>query len=891
MARWKIKKLLWVCGPLLLAAGLATGLSVPLDTSMPALGKLLFPGSGIWTVPDGYPDTESWNIGAVEEPVTVFRDDWGVPHIYGRRSEDIAFAMGYVQAQDRLFFMDLARRFARGQLAEVIGPGALADDVVSKTKLLEHYAQKTIDHLRTSADAADRDYYRYVQSYVKGVNFFVETHPNQLPLEFHLLDYTFRPWTDLDCMAIAYFMLEGGPWGYWDLDRLVAMDAFIKHFGPNEGTERFQELFGAPGEGRVLPGQVPVHPGYGRFDDAKAFGHARKAAGSDIRTIVALADGLKGLLTGIEAAARESRRLNDPGFTGSNSWVVHGRRTRSGHPLACSDSHEPWSLPNIYYETHAVNTAADHNFYGYYVAGGAATPVDGHNRHITWGMTVCHWDQIDWYYYDTAGQGNYLYKGRAVPFEAPITVTIPVRGRDPVTHTIQRTVHGPVFSGLDKALPKAFRPLPEPFSHKIIAARWLSHKVVDLGPALLGMSRARNLDEFSAAMRGFEAPPNHVTYADAQGNIAAWSMGGFPVRDDRNLPAWHLGNGAMPYNGSAGEGEWVDMVTMDDLPSSLNPDQGFLVGANQMAAGPDYLKRHVGQFRHREGYRARRLNDLLAEKNLTVDDMARIHSDVTSLRAEDFTPHLLAAMAGMAMNPPEQAAYDLLSRWDFTMDKDLSAPSIFWTWIEFMAENTFGDQWKAMGLGDRLLPQHPILEKLIRTDPASVWFDDLTTPDVTEDAGNIMKTSIRQAVAALSDYFKTDDPSQWRWGRVHQLEFFHMTGELDALNYGPVPYSGASNTITAPHNKLLVDGKLAPAAARRGAHHRMIVDFGNPENSRSVLPGGVSGLSTLGAPFDQFDLFVNGEYHSEYFTADTPEKFLEQCRSVTSRIDFSPTGG
>jgi acyl-homoserine lactone acylase PvdQ len=66
----------------------------------------------------------------------------------------------------------------------------------------------------------------------------------------------------------------------------------------------------------------------------------------------------------------------------------------------------------------------------------------------------------------------------------------------------------------------------------------------------------------------------------------------------------------------------------------------------------------------------------------------------------------------------------------------------------------------------------------------------------------------------------------------------------------------------------------------------MIVDFGNLENNRSVLPGGVSGLSTLGAPYDQFELFVSGNYHNEYFTADTPEKLRDRCRSVTSTVVF-----
>lgn len=885
--------------PLLIALVSAIALvaifTIQLDPGAPPLGKLLFPGGGLWNVPDGYPATEELVAEQVGKRITIIRDDWGVPHIYAARNEDIAFGLGYAQAQDRLFFMDLARRFARGQLSEVLGKQMLGADMVAKTKLLEYYANKTWDELKAARDPKYQQVVRYYESYVAGVNHFATTHPDELPIEFRLLNYEFRPWTAEDCMAIAYFMLEGGPWGYWDLDRLVVLSAFMDHFGEEQGHQYFVDLFGNPAEGKVSPYQVPVNPGYGNYPDIKIDGDkvrklsGGKAAGEDLSQLASL---FEKTLENIAGNPLEHYKMTSGDLGGSNSWVVHGSKTASGKPLAAADSHEPWQLPNIYYEAHVVNTAEDYNFYGYYVAGGAGIPVDGHNDRLTWGMTVCHWDQIDWYYYDRVDEDHYILNGQKTRFEEPLTFMILVKGQEPVEYTVKRTVHGPVFSDLGKDAPKAFMHLPSTMDNRVIAARWLSHKspkVKDLGPSLLGMSMARNSDEFLEAMRNFEAPPNHITYADLDGNISVYSMGGFPVRDNTALPWWHLGNGIFPYNGSKGEGRWLKTVGFEGVPHTVNPEQGYLVGANQIAAGPAYFKQYAAQYRSRPAYRARRINEVLAAgKELTIGDMQALQTDILSIEARDFIPHLLRALAALPeKSAAQQQVVALLSAWDFRMDKDQAAPSIYATWLEYLYECTFGDQWQALGLSSRLEPVNSVLEKLIRTDPQSVWFDDINTPGRRETADDAVLTALEKALAALEAFFGTPSIKSWSWGSLHQLEFEHMT-EIKAFNYGPVPIDGSLTTVWAPANKLLQEGRLEPTRAGRGAHHRLIVDFGNPAGNLSVLPGGNSGATTSRAPFNQFDLFIDGQYHTEYFTARTPEQLKQIIGQVTSTITINP---
>lgn len=871
-----------------LALVVISAFSFQLDSAIPPLGGLLFPGNGVWDVPQGYPDQEGYSVDELNDEVTVYRDEWGIPHIYGSSMEDIAFAMGYTQAQDRLFFMDLARRFARGLLSEVLGPSMLANDIISKTKLLEYYANETYLHIKNSEDPREQEFYDHLLSFTAGINHYVSTHPDSLQLEFQLLDYEFLPWTVLDCIAIGFFMTEM-TWEYRDLDRFVTMSHLIEEFGLTDGVRYFSELFGNPGAGDFLPKQVPINPGYGEFSDTPTFDNEDLKNSLKIsKSVSSLSDGFNDLIEKVILSSSHERELLEyREDSGSNNWAVGGAKTESGKPLACSDSHGAWSLPNPYYETHFVDSSTGLNFFGYFVPGGAGVPLYGNSQYIASGMTTVQWDQCDWYYYNKVNDSHYIYNEEATEFQNIANVEIPIKGRTPFNLSIKGTVHGPVFSDLGETLPSEFGSLPSNFEDKVIAAKWYCHKVMDF-TSVRDMAYAKNLTEFIEGLKRFESPSSSLNYADAEGNIGMFSRGDFPIRDDSNIPSWHLGHGFMPYNGSAGEGDWIETARYDENPKTINPESNYVVSANQLAAGPDYFDDYVGQFRYRPGYRARRLNEYITAKDdHTYKSMMQLHSDTKSIKAEDFVPHILDALdSKTSKTTMEKNVYDSLSEWDFMMGKDKAVPSIFATWMEYMEEETFYDEWEEYELTYRLFPEVSVIEELIRIKPNSHWFDDLDTKDKVETAKDIILLSLTKALSALEEYYETDDISDWIWGDIHQLEFYHMTGELDALNYGPVPYGGWKNTPVGCGNDLVQNGVFNPTNARRGAHHRLLTDFGNASNCYSVLPGGVSGLSTLGSPYNQFDLYRNGKYHTQHFTATTPQLFLDECNSLTSVILF-----
>ncbi|MFX0185779.1 MAG: penicillin acylase family protein, partial [Candidatus Hodarchaeota archaeon] len=361
-----------------------------------------------------------------------------------------------------------------------------------------------------------------------------------------------------------------------------------------------------------------------------------------------------------------------------------------------------------------------------------------------------------------------------------------------------------------------------------------------------------------------------------------------PIRNDTDIPEWHLGGGKMPYNGSAGEGEWIGYLPFDNLPHTINPSQGYLVSANQVIAGPDYPNVSVVNMAGAaDGYRARRLNYLLTTHNqITIEDMKNFQLDVYSVRAGNFTPYLLSALDSLSSKTSlQQATYEELQTWDFVMDKDDVAPTIFNIWFEAYHSATFQDEIDKYKLTRS--PSWAVLEKLTKENETSKWFNNLTT-STTETRDDIIILAFVNAINALESYFGTDI-STWKWGKIHQYSFSHFSG-ISALSAGPYPGDGTGVTVSPSHTNNFVDGEVRRDSARSGASERIIIDFSNFNNSLSVIPSGQRGISSSKHYTDQMEqLFLDGEYHEQYYYADTPAKFQEWTQ-IESTIIFKSGG-
>jgi penicillin amidase len=402
-----------------------------------------------------------------------------------------------------------------------------------------------------------------------------------------------------------------------------------------------------------------------------------------------------------------------------------------------------------------------------------------------------------------------------------------------------------------------------------IASKWTGQAITEEARALYGMAHAKNRAEFNEASQYWHTLAQNMVYADIDGNIGIRPTGRVPIRAS--------GNGALPYDGSKGEGGWTGYVAFDDLPHSENPDQHYLVSANQIVAGPSYPLKYL-QNEYAAGYRARRINEVLSQaESIGIMGMIDLQYDINSSAAHAFTPYLINAIE----NSGETKYDDILTEiknWTYKMDKDLAAPTIYRKWRDKFTDNTFDDEFTEYG-GIRSVGLNK-LEWLMKVDPNSHWFDNIGTTTTTERRDDIILEALDDAIEFLEDFYGSSDPSTWKWGDLHKLQFDSLTG-LDSLSKGPYEAGGEGYTVT-PSRVNIEEGV---GYARGGSSERIIVDFNDLNNSRSCIPSGQRAISSSKHYADQLErLFLTGKYHKHWFANIDPNTFPQV--DIESRIYF-----
>jgi penicillin amidase len=514
--------------------------------------------------------------------VEVVRDRWGVPHIYADSVDDLFFAQGYVTAGDRLAQMELQRRLGSGRLAEVAGSAALESDRFMRTLGLRRVAEAEWELLQkdpATNDTRYQDSARILTAYTAGVNAYIESHRDRLPLEFLLLGVSPEPWTPADSLV----------WG-----KVMAL-SLCANFEYELARAALIERLGAGKTGEL----VPAYP-------------------ADAPIIVPDAVSYQGLGGAALAQARSLWQVFGGPGTGSNNWVVNGTRTASGKPLLANDPHMGIQMPALWYLVHLHGPGFD-------VTGGSlpGTPgvVLGHNARIAWGATNTTADVQDLYVEHLSPTGQqYEFRGQWYDVQV-ITETIRIRDAAPQVLPVAYTRHGPIISDVLPGITTT------------LALRWTSLDAsTTMLPAVLAMDRAGNWDEFRAALRFFSAPSQNFVYADVDGNIGYQMPGRIPVRAK--------GQGAVPAPGWTGEYEWEGFIPFDELPRRYNPPEGYIVTANNRIAGDKYP--YILANEYDMGDRARRIQALVTErKGLTARDFQAIQGDVLSLSADRIVPYLL----------------------------------------------------------------------------------------------------------------------------------------------------------------------------------------------------------------------------------------------------------
>jgi penicillin G amidase len=697
------------------------------------------------------PQTSGTLAATVGARASAARDALGVPHIKAASLEDALFVQGYVTAQDRLWQMDGLRRLSGGNLAEIVGPGALESDRESRRLRLRRIAEAA--YLTMPADNR-----RNVAAYARGVNYFIETHAGRLPLEFTLLRYDPRPWSGVDSILIGLHMFRNLTTSWRD-----------------EISKRNMLEDGDPAKVNFL---FPPR------------------SGSELQP-------------------------------GSNGWVVGGAHTASGHPLLSNDMHLEFSIPGIWYMAHIQ--APGVNVSGVTLPGVPGVIV-GHNDRIAWGCTNLHYDVQDLYlerFNDATGQ--YLFRGK-VEQARPERELIQVRDSDPVQVLNWVTRHGPLFivEGQDR-----------------MALRWTAAEPGIFQFPFLDIDRARNWQEFTAALARFPGPAQNFVYADVDGNIGYHATGKLPVR--RSYP------GDVPVDGSSGDFEWDGYIPFEQLPSAYNPPSGLIVTANQNPFPADYPYRVNGNFASH--YRSRQIRSrLAARQGWRAEDMLSVQTDVYSAFSLYLAKSIVAAYdRRQARNPDLENTIALLRNWNGQVDQDEAAPLVIVLAYQYLRRAAGESASPAHGGTYEYQMAPAALETLLRTRPAG-WFPDYdllllrVLSDAVEEGRRIDGRDVRK----------------WKYGGYLRLTIAHPVGHRLPLvakyfDIGPVPMSGSSTTVKQ-------------TSLRLGPSMRMTADLGDWDRSLLNLPIGQSGQILSRHYKDEWDHYYSGRsYPMQFGKVDAPD--------------------
>ncbi len=765
------------------------------------------------------------SIKGLRDRVRVRRDERGIPYIEATNEADLYFAQGYTTAADRLWQMDLLRRSMRGELSEVLGRPLLSEDKRRRIFGIAQLSGQSFAQTTGPVRAA-------LESYANGVNAYIASiDQNQLPPEFKILQYTPRPWTPADSLAIGKIFAETLS-TTWQTDLMRAALADL----PKEKRDLLLI--------ETSPLDVLV---VGKDGPAKKASSppGKPAIAYNLKDSVAVLNQLSEIKeTTIRSLESVGLYMEDRAV--SNNWVVAGTRTADGKPILANDPHLPALVPSIWHMVHL-------SMPGLRVAGvtapGAPGVILGHNDHIAWGATNLAPDVQDLYLekFDPASPKKYQTPRGWVDAEVrreEIKVRKGFANAETETETFDVTVtrHGPIVFEKDGAR---------------YALRWTAlDPAASEFSAFYDLNRARNWNEFRSALSKYEGPTQNFVFASKDGHIGYYGAGRIPVRKS--------GDGTLPYDGATDAGEWTGFIAFDKLPHLYDPPDGIIVTANQRVVGSGY-----SQYLTREWaapYRARRIFDLLqANPKLTPSDMRAIQADTYSIANVRFARHVIN-VAGE--QPATAAAGDekwretlaLFAAWDGMMDSDsraaMMATGMRLRFRQRVVEAALGPErargydWSNSGsFVDRIISER-------RRD----WL-----PSEFKDYLELLRACERDVREGLSKKLGADE-TQWTWGRYEPVKLRHplAAAPLIGLQFAIAPFSlyGSGSSIN-----------VGPSVSMR-----LIATPNNWDETRQGIALGVSGNPASPHFKDQLDDWRSANPRAFPFSAAAVEKAAKESQ-------------
>jgi len=777
-------------------------------------------GLGYWYLATKSPQRSGdIQLSGLVAQVSVRYDERGVPHIKATHESDLYRALGYVHAQDRLFQMEMARRLARGELAEILGPKLVRVDKLFRTLGLRDHAEKVVASMDLNSAAVKAQL-----AYLDGINQFQASQP--APVEFDLLGISKRPFVLQDTVAVTGYLA----YSFAAAFKTEPLLTFVR----DELGEDYLRIFDVEWNPLGVLSKTPT-----------------ASIKNDWPTLNQIAQ------TSLEALDAAGVPL----FEGSNAWVVAGTRTSSGKPVLAGDPHIGFSLPAVWYEAHLSMPGFD--LYGnFHVL--ISSALLGHNQQFGWSMTMLQNDDIDLIAERTnpANPEQVQYQDQWIPLVSK-NETINVKGAAPVTLVRQQSPHGPIITS---AFRDSLGPAP--------VAMWWAFLETDyrLINAFYDLNRADTLSKGRHAASEINAPGLNIVWGNAKGDIAWWAAAKLPMRPAGVNPAFIL-------DGASGEADKPGFYRFADNPQEENPARGYILSANQQPTSTSGAP-VAGYYNIPD--RAQALQDRLANDAILWNPLniqALQQTTQTAYFWRVLEP-LLPVLSDVVRDPLERSVFDSLTLWDGQYSAYNIPPTVFTQFLYELAKATLSDelgdlQFKQL-LGTRALDH--ALPRLAAHEH-SPWWDNARTKPI-ETRKDIVRIAWRATIDHLKQTLG-NSPNDWGWGAAHTLTHTHPLATQNrfarVLNAGPFEVPGGREV---PNNMASPIGP-APWAVTYGPSTRRVIDFADASKAQGINPVGQSGVPFDKHYTDQAPAYAVGGYLPLHLSEQDVTVFTRSTLTLT----------
>lgn len=751
-------------------------------------------------------------LSNLTNPVEVYYDKIGVPHIYADNQKDAYVTLGYVHAQDRLWQMELLSRIASGKLAEIFGKDFVKVDKFFLALGIDEKAKETVKKLDKTSSS-----YILTQAYLDGVNQYIDN--NSIPIEYRAIGFKPRHFTVEDVYNV---------FGYMSFSFAMAQktDPLLSNIRKKLGDKYLNEL------GIKVDTSSTLIPNFNPETDVK----------SDF----------------VANTYEIMEKLPVSPFIGSNSWVVGGEKTASGKVLFANDPHIEYKQPAVWYQNHIV--CPNFEIYGFNL-GLIPFPLLGHNKTYAYGLTMFENDDID-FYKETLNPDNineYLVGDIYNTFETT-EYKIKVKGETSQSFLVKKGIHGPIMNGYAEQIEQT-----EP-----IAMDWIYTKLDNkLLKATYELSHANNLVDFKEGVKKIHAPGLNIMYGDVHDNIA-WFAAGKLYKHLNNV------NTKLILNGSNNKDDQLEYLDFSKNPQAINPTWNYVYSANnqpdQIEEGfyypgyylpEDRAKRIVDVLQDKTNLEVADMKRLI--NDVTSSILPELIPLITKEIDEDkLSKNELYALkvlrnwdASFELN---QVAPTIFYKFKYQFYKN--------TFQDELGEKGFEQFLKTHIIKKQFA-------KLIKGDN-SIWFDNIKSLDLVEDKKYIITQSFKETVKFLeTQQGKNIRDWQWKKVNTveHEHVLGKVKFLRKYFNVGPFPVRGGNEVL---NNKIADLNDNGIYKVKAGPSTRRIIDFNDIENSIAILPTGQSGNVFSKHYKDQAESYIHGKFYTMYLNKDIIQKFEDK---------------